>query len=217
MTYKLQSILVLVTLVGLATVSCGKDESEANASASSGSADSSQAPNWADDEPLAPGPAPGADHYPCSVITQAEVEELLGNPLEYASYAVEEILEIDGGFQTESCSWLSFAEDSNEVTLHVSQTQHFPGGSILCSAPEVPTNNPENDGAEEKIELVQPISELGDRAWWIYDQVIGIGYLQACSDQARVAVEVSISRGDQDLALAASRFLVTQALADLDS
>ena len=174
------------------------------------------APEWTGD-PLSAEPAPGVDRFPCSAISQADIENLLNNPLEPASFAVEDAHDDGAAFQAESCSWLSFAEGSNEITIRVSQASHFPDATVLCpepSQPQIETLIPEDEGTVERPSW-QSVPNLGNRAWWIYEDPPGIGNLVVCANEARIAIEVSIGNGDGALALNAGRSLVEKVVDSL--
>ncbi len=141
------------------------------------------------------------EQFPCSVITQDEIERLLGNAVEPAVFAREEITENGETFSAEVCSWLSFEDGANEATLWVSQPEHFPGGEIACELPDV-----------DEETLVLPTPDLGTQAWWIHDQSAGVGSLLACSSQLRVQIDIASGTQGQALALQVARALVSQVL-----
>jgi hypothetical protein len=155
------------------------------------------------DEELGKVAAKEAARFPCSLFEQQEVEALIGNALEPASYTFENISENGHDYQGESCEWFTFADDANEIGLRVSQAKHFQSGSVECKAPS---------NADSGPHAPRSTPGIGESAWWEYDKSWGMGTLLVCSTAARIRVEVDLATDDETAALAAARTLAERAL-----
>lgn len=155
------------------------------------------------DQELGKMAAREAGTFPCNIFEQQEVEALMGNELEPASYTFENINENGHEYQADSCSWFTFADDANEIELRVSQAKHFGSGSVECEAPANADTGPHTP---------QSIPGIGHAAWWEYDKSWGMGTLLVCSPAARIKVEVDLAADDNAAALEAARKMAEKAL-----
>ncbi len=125
------------------------------------------------------------EEYPCSLLTQDEVEQLAGNPLEPGDATTNNITEDSNSFQAAQCDWSSFeGENPVEVTLAVSGSDDFPSGSVEC--PELPGTTSQLD-------------DIGTQAFWAWNDpgtTLKVGSLRVCTADALVTVDVS-SPGDE--------------------
>lgn len=119
--------------------------------------------------------------FPCSLFPQAEIEALVGNPLDKGSYAFNNVTTNDRRYKSESCDWSAAGGDGNEVGLSVSLPKHFASGEVEC----VPGSGSQNT------------SGIGDQAWWDYQKFFGLGTLRVCSAKAMVEVRVTVTSKDQ--------------------
>jgi hypothetical protein len=114
--------------------------------------------------------------FPCSLFPQAELEALLGNPLDKGSYAFNNVSDNDHSYKSESCAWSAAQGSGNEADLWVSQPKHFVSGQVECSP---------GSGQE--------ISGIGDQAWWNFQKYFGTGTLRVCSTQAMLEVKITMA------------------------
>jgi hypothetical protein len=121
--------------------------------------------------------------FPCSLYTQAELEELAGNALDKGSYAFNNVSENDHVYKSESCAWSAAQGQGNEVNLWVSLPQHFASGHVECAP---------GSGQE--------ISGIGDKAWWDYQKYFGTGTLRVCSARAMLEVKATVASKDESMA-----------------
>lgn len=143
------------------------------------------------------------EEFPCSLLTQAEVEQLAGNPLEPGDAITNNVTEDTNSFQAAQCDWSSFeGENPVEVTLAVSQDDDFPSGSVEC--PELPGTTSQLD-------------DIGTQAFWAWNDpgtTLKIGSLRVCTADALVTVDVS-SPGDEASTQQIARGVAEAALAAL--
>jgi Yip1 domain len=124
-----------------------------------------------------------AAKFPCRLFPQAELEALLGNPLDMGSYAFNNVSENDHAYKSESCAWSAAQGQGSEVALWVSLPQHFASGQVECAP-----------GAG------QAIAGIGDQAWWDFKKYFGMGTLRVCATQAMLEVKVTVAGKDEALA-----------------
>lgn len=177
------------------------------------------------DDDLPADQAAGEERFPCTVIDQAEIEELLGNAVEPPAWTLEEVADAGATFNAETCSWLTFAEGAGEIVLQVSRPEHFVDDAVVCWEPDEPVDEEDEgeesagadapDPGEPEDDEVAPsdseagpdndlppepspieIADLGSSAWWFYDSATAFGSLQVCHPQARIAVEASAGDGE---------------------
>jgi len=122
--------------------------------------------------------------FPCSLFPQAEIEALVGNPLDKGSYAFNNVSTNDRQYKSESCDWSAAGGGGNEVGLSVSLPKHFASGQVECVA-----------GSD-----YQKTTGIGDQAWWDYKKFFGMGTLRVCAPKAMVEVKVTVTSKDEALA-----------------
>lgn len=135
--------------------------------------------------------------FPCSLFPQAEIEALVGNPLDKGSYTFNHRFEDDRQYQSESCDWSAAGGEGNEVDLWVSLPKHFSSGRVECS--------PGSDNRK--------VSGIGDQAWWEYQEYFGMGTLRVCAAQAMVEVQVDLTGNDEAVARKIAQTMAEKVLA----
>lgn len=135
--------------------------------------------------------------FPCSLFPQAEIDALVGNPLDKGSYAFNHRVEDDRQYKSESCDWSVVGGEGNEVGLWVSLPRHFASGQVECSPGS--TN--------------RKITGIGDQAWWEYQKYFGMGTLRVCSATAMVEVKVTVENRDEAKAKKIAQTMAERALA----
>jgi hypothetical protein len=135
--------------------------------------------------------------FPCSLFPQAEIEALVGNPLEKGSYTFNNVITGDHQYQSVSCDWSAARNGGNEVDLTVSLPKHFASGQVECEP-----------GSDD-----QKTTGIGDQAWWDYQKFFGMGTLRVCSTKAMVMVKVIVPSKDQALARKIAQTLAEKVLA----
>jgi hypothetical protein len=135
--------------------------------------------------------------FPCSLFPQAEIETLVGNPLDKGAYAFNNVIRNDHQYKSESCDWSAAGGDGNEVGLTVSLPKHFASGEVECEP-----------GSDD-----QKTSGVGDQAWWDYQKFFGMGTLRVCSAKAMLEVKVTVTSKDQALARKIAQAMAEKVLA----
>jgi hypothetical protein len=147
--------------------------------------------------------ADAAAEFPCNLISQQEIEQLAGNPLDRGDASTDHVTEDTANWTALECAWLKpGAQNPTEVTLAVSRAADFPEGSVQC--PPSPASS-------------TVVTGLGEQALWSWTDTgttITVGKLRVCADNALVDVTVdSAASGDAHLAIA--RGVAEKALAAL--
>lgn len=130
----------------------------------------------------------GGGEFPCSLLSQAEIDELAGNTLDPGDATTGDIIEDTVSYVAHTCSWTALGvTDPVEVIVQVSRAEDFPSGSTLC--PPLP-------GADSTVPGV------GDEASWAFSGAgtsIEVGELRVCSSSAVISVMVSGPGSEQEL------------------
>jgi len=121
-----------------------------------------------------------AEEFPCDLLTQAEIDEIAGNPLDPGDASTNHVTEDTTQWTARACDWGKLgASEPTEVTLAVSRAADFPSGSVQCPAP------PGTSTA---------VAGLGTSATWAWTDAgtsITVGKLRVCAADALVDVTVS--------------------------
>lgn len=133
-----------------------------------------------------------SESFPCSLIPQADVEEIAGNPLDEGWASVSQVTENTASWSASVCAWTGpTGSDSTEITLSVSRADDFPSAAVEC--PEIPGTS-------------TPVLGLGNSAQWSWvdaGTTTTVGELRVCTDDALVHVRIAgAGSGDEQLAIA---------------
>jgi hypothetical protein len=152
------------------------------------------------------GTTTGADAaaaFPCNLISQQEIEQLAGNPLDRGDASTDYVTEDTANWAALECAWLKpGAQNPTEITLAVSRAADFPEGSVQC--PPSPASST----------MVTGLGEQGLWSWADTGTTITVGKLRVCADKALVDVRVD-SAGSGEAHLAVARGVAQKALAAL--
>ncbi len=169
-------ILLAAFALALALTACGDDD---NPISSGGASEKPESSPSATTETEA-GPA-----AVCDLADANDVEAAYGEPVPDGSYG-------GGGhdvngeqWQSDNCNWE--VDNGIEVTLAVSRADQFADGELLCLE------------LESFGTAATPVPELGDRAWWVVDEVDpDEGTLRICTDEEMIDIDMESPDGSRD-------------------
>jgi len=136
-------------------------------------------------EPTATTESDASPAAVCDLADASDVEAAYGEPVPPGSYGGGGHDDNGVQWQSDNCNW--DVEDGLEVTLAVSRADQFADGELLC------------------LELdsfgtpATPVPELGDRAWWVVDDVDpDEGTLRICTDEEMIDIDMESADGSRD-------------------
>ncbi len=142
-----------------------------------------------------------AAEFPCTLVTQADIEQFAGNPLDAGDAATNHVSEDTANWTEHACSWAKpDASNPTEVTLAVARAADFPSGSVHCPRP---------------VGSSTPVTGLGTSARWSFDAsggAINVGNLRVCTSTLLVDVNVT-GPGSNAAQLKVARDVAGKALA----
>jgi hypothetical protein len=133
--------ILAIFLIALATISCGDDDSAADPTLTTVGATTATVVTTT----VAPGGGGDAIDA-CALVTQADAERILGEPFEFVETSEPDVV-------VAACVWSNVAADHGaNLQFRVFDGAHFFG-----------------EDAWSTIEGYEPVSGLGDDAYWVAD------------------------------------------------
>jgi hypothetical protein len=131
--------------------------------------------------------------FPCNLVSQAEIDQITGNPLDPGDAQTNHVTEDDASWTERECAWLKLGvETATEVRLGVSRAADFPSGSVGC--PPLASST--------------AVSGVGDQAQWSWNDpgtTVTVGALRVCTGAVLLQVTVTgTTSGDHHLEIARS-------------
>jgi hypothetical protein len=131
--------------------------------------------------------------FPCNLVSQAEIDQITGNPLDPGDAQTNHVTEDDASWTERECAWLKLGvETATEVRLGVSRAADFPSGSVGCPP----------------LSSSTAVSGVGDQAQWSWNDpgtTVTVGALRVCTGDALLQVTVTgTTSGDGHLEIARS-------------
>jgi hypothetical protein len=126
-------------------------------------------------------------------VSQAEIDQITGNPLDAGDAQTNHVTENDASWTQRECAWLKFgSETATEVRLGVSRAADFPSGSVECPP----------------LFSSAAVSGLGEQAQWSWNDpgtTVTVGTLRVCTGDVLLEVTVTgTTSGDGHLEVARS-------------
>ena len=173
------ALVVALAAAGCSSGSSNTESSSVDATTSNQPSATSAGGSSGTSSTTAGGTAAGTGEFPCSLLSQTQVEQLAGNPLDKGSAATNHTTENDVEYVAEACTWSASGSDpAVEVTVAVSRASDFPSGSVEC---------PPLLGADSSV------SGLGGPASWSWTgtgSTVEKGVLRVCESTSLVTVTV---------------------------
>lgn len=115
---------------------------------------------------------------PCTLFTESDLEAIFDRDVGEGAGSAIEVTEGGEVYRASECQWSNAGVD---VVLQVARADDFAGGEVVCRQPT---------GGE-----VEPVTELGEQAWWLMqerEQEGGVtgGLLRACTESVLVNVVI---------------------------
>ena len=121
----------------------------------------------------------------CDLADASDVEAAYGEPVPDGSYGGGGHDDNGVQWQSDNCNW--DVDDGLELTLAVSRADQFAEGELLCLE------------LESFGTASTPVPELGDRAWWVIDDIDpDEGTLRICTDEEMIDIDMESPDGARD-------------------